>query len=122
MRDTITRVAQALSQGEEGAVERALRSSFLVRACVLLCVTVCVRARVCVCVCVHACPSIVAGSHFVAACTLGAVPWRISQPAPLCRSCIAPCMDGITWVDWVSHPRRAGSHHFMASCKHYMHK
>jgi len=32
MRDTITRVARALSQGEEGAVERALRSSFLVSA------------------------------------------------------------------------------------------
>ena len=31
MRDTITRVSNALSQGEEGAVERALRSSFLVR-------------------------------------------------------------------------------------------
>jgi len=30
MRDTITRVASALSKGEEGAVERALRSSFLV--------------------------------------------------------------------------------------------
>lgn len=30
MRDTITRVAAALSKGEEGAVERAMRSSFLV--------------------------------------------------------------------------------------------
>ncbi|KIY94035.1 Aminopeptidase I zinc metalloprotease [Monoraphidium neglectum] len=32
MRDTITRVARALSQGQEGAVERALRQSFLVSA------------------------------------------------------------------------------------------
>jgi len=32
MRDTITRVASALSKGEEGAVERAMRSSFLVSA------------------------------------------------------------------------------------------
>ena len=30
MRDTITRIAAALSKGEEGAVERALRASFLV--------------------------------------------------------------------------------------------
>lgn len=32
MRDTITRVARQLAQGEEGAVERSLRSSFLVSA------------------------------------------------------------------------------------------
>ena len=32
MRDTITRVASALSGGEEGAVERSMRSSFLVSA------------------------------------------------------------------------------------------
>ncbi|GBG00409.1 aspartyl aminopeptidase-like, partial [Raphidocelis subcapitata] len=32
MRDTITRVARALAGGEEGAVERALRQSFLVSA------------------------------------------------------------------------------------------
>lgn len=32
MRDTITRVARALSQGEEGAIERTLRQSFLVSA------------------------------------------------------------------------------------------
>jgi hypothetical protein len=30
MRDTITRVSSALSQGQEGAVERALRASYLV--------------------------------------------------------------------------------------------
>lgn len=32
MKDTITRVARALSANEEGAVERALRASFLVGA------------------------------------------------------------------------------------------
>lgn len=32
MRDTITRVARMLSNGEEGAVERALRASFLISA------------------------------------------------------------------------------------------
>lgn len=32
MRDAITRVASSLSEGQEGAVERSLRNSFLVSA------------------------------------------------------------------------------------------
>lgn len=32
MRDSITRVASSLSEGQEGAVERSLRNSFLVSA------------------------------------------------------------------------------------------